>query len=95
MSFLQRLFSSGEYMPHGYCYLWDPGWVWLHVISDSLIVPVYCAIPPALIQFIRKRQSLPFHWMFVCFGIFIVACGATHAMEIWILWHGRYWLGGV
>jgi PAS domain S-box-containing protein len=32
--------------------------------------------------------------MFVCFGVFIVACGLTHVMEIWTLWHGTYWLSG-
>jgi hypothetical protein len=31
MDFLSRLFSSGDYMPHGYCFLWNPGLVWLHV----------------------------------------------------------------
>jgi signal transduction histidine kinase len=95
MGFLRQLFSSGDYMPHGYCYLWNPGLVWLHVISDSLIVLAYFAIPLALIQFVRKRRDLPFHWMFLCFGIFMVACGTTHAMEIWNLWHGQYWLAGV
>ena len=95
MGFFRQFFSSGEYMPHGYCYLWNTGLVWLHLTSDSLIVLAYCAIPLALVQFVRKRRDLPFHWMFVCFGVFIVACGATHAMEVWNLWHGQYWLAGV
>jgi PAS domain S-box-containing protein len=95
MDFLRHLFSSGDYMPHGYCYLWNSRLMWLHIIADSLIVLAYFAIPLALVQFVRKRRDLPFHWMFVCFGIFIVACGATHAMEIWNLWHGQYWLAGV
>jgi hypothetical protein len=34
--FLESLFSS-DFMPHGYCYLWKPGLVWLHLISDALI----------------------------------------------------------
>ena len=29
------------------------------------------------------------------FGAFIVACGTTHLMEIWNVWHGSYVLGGV
>lgn len=82
-------------MPHGYCYLWNPGLVWLHVISDGLITASYFVIPFALLQFVRKRRDIPFHWMFVCFGVFIVACGTTHAMEIWNLWHANYWLSGV
>lgn len=90
---LDKLFSS-DFMPHGYCYLWKPGLVWLHVISDALIALAYFSIPVTLIYFIRKRRDLPFNWMFVSFGIFILACGGTHAMEIWTLWHGTYWFSG-
>jgi hypothetical protein len=89
------LFSSGPYMPHGYCYLWNPGLVGLHVISDLLIALSYLSIPFTLAYFVFKRRDLPFHWIFVCFGIFILACGATHAMEIWTLWHADYWTSGV
>jgi PAS domain S-box-containing protein len=81
-------------MPHGFCYLWNPGLVWLHLVSDTLIAASYLSIPITLIYFIRKRKDLPFHWMFVCFGVFIVACGATHMMEIWNIWHADYWLAG-
>lgn len=82
-------------MPHGYCYLWNPGLVWLHVISDSLIASAYFTIPFTLLWLVRKRRDLPFNWMIVMFGVFIVACGATHIMEIWNLWHAEYWLAGV
>ena len=91
--FLEKLFSS-DFMPHGYCYLWKPGLVWLHVLSDALIALAYFSIPVTLVYFIRRRRDLPFHWMFVSFGMFILACGATHAMEVWTLWHGTYWLSG-
>jgi len=91
--FLEKLFSS-DFMPHGYCYLWNPDLVWLHVVSDALIALAYFSIPVTLIYFIRKRRDLPFNWMFVSFGIFILACGATHTMEVWTLWHGTYWLSG-
>jgi PAS domain S-box-containing protein len=94
MDFLRQIFGSGDYMPHGYCYLWNIRLVWLHVISDSLIALSYFAIPTVLLWIIRKRRDLPFSWMFVLFGIFIVACGMTHVMEIWNLWHASYWLSG-
>lgn len=70
------------------------GLVWLHVVSDALIALAYFSIPFTLIYFIRKRRDVPFHWIFVCFGLFILACGATHAMEVWTLWHATYWLSG-
>jgi PAS domain S-box-containing protein len=94
MGFLRSLFSSGDFMPHGHCYLWQPSLVWLHVLSDSLIALAYFSIPITLVYFIRKRKDLPFNWIFVCFGVFILACGATHAMEVWTLWHATYWLSG-
>ena len=91
--FLETLFSS-NFEPHGHCYLWNPGLVGLHVVSDALIALAYFSIPVTLIYFIRKRRDLPFNWMFVSFGMFILACGATHIMEVWTLWHGTYWLSG-
>ena len=81
-------------MPHGFCYLWSPALVWLHVGSDSLIVLAYSSIPVTLVYFIHKRRDLPFNWMFLCFGVFILGCGATHAMEVWTTWYPTYWLAG-
>jgi signal transduction histidine kinase len=94
MAFFNTLFSSDGFMPHGFCYLWSPGVLWLHLVSDSLIALAYATIPVTLVYFIRKRRDLPFNWMFICFGVFIMACGATHAMEVWTLWHATYWLSG-
>src|ERR1700760_2180986 len=74
--------------------MWVPGLGWLHVISDSLIALAYLSIPFTLAYFVRRRTDLPFNWMFLAFGIFILACGATHAMEVWNLWHADYWLAG-
>src|ERR1700683_5313470 len=82
-------------MPHGMCYEWQPGVIWRHVISDAVIALAYYSIPLTLIYFVRKRKDLVFDWMFVCFAIFIVACGTTHAMEILNIWHPTYWLSGV
>ena len=81
-------------MPHGNCYLWTPGLIGLHVVSDSLIAFSYFSIPITLLHFIRKRRDIPFSWMFLCFGAFIVACGGTHLMEVWTIWFPSYWLAG-
>ena len=82
------------FMPHGMCYLWQPWVIWLHVIFDSIIALAYLVIPAALIYFVWHRRDLPFHSMFVWFGLFIVACGATHAIEVWNIWHGDYLVAG-
>jgi PAS domain S-box-containing protein len=89
-----RLFTPGQFQPHGFCYQWNSGLVWLNVVSDGLIALAYFTIPFTLLWFIRKRRDLPFSWMFALFGVFIVACGTTHLMEVWNLWHAQYWLAG-
>ena len=91
---VRQFFSTDDFMPHGMCYLWRPGVLWLHVISDALISLAYFSIPFTLVYFARKRMDLQFHWMFLCFAVFIVACGASHVMEIWVIWHPTYWLSG-
>src|SRR5215813_2671274 len=88
-------FSFPQFVPHGYCYLWNPWIVWLHVVSDSLISLSYFCIPIALVYFVRRRSDLPFHWMFWLFGIFILGCGTTHLMEVWTIWRPAYVLSGV
>jgi PAS domain S-box-containing protein len=94
MDRIERFLSSDGFMPHGMCYLWQPGILGLHVVSDSLITLAYFSIPFTLLYFVRKRADLQFNWIFVCFAIFIVACGTTHLMEIWTVWHPTYWLSG-
>jgi hypothetical protein len=89
----QQLFAA-SFMPHGHCYLWQPSLVWLNVIADGLIALAYYTIPLTLIWFVRRRPDLEFRWMFVMFGLFIVACGTTHALEVWNVWHGDYWVAG-
>jgi len=94
LEFLKALFSSG-FMPHGNCYLWNPWMVWLHVVSDGLIALSYYCIPIVLVYFIRRRRDLPFHSIFWMFSAFILACGTTHVMEVWNIWHASYLFAGI
>jgi two-component system NtrC family sensor kinase len=89
------LLSSSDFLPRGFCYYWNHELVWLHMVSDGLIAFAYFSIPITLLYFVRKKRDVPFNWIFICFGALIVACGATHVMEIWNLWHANYWAAGV
>jgi PAS domain S-box-containing protein len=89
-----QLPPSDAFMPHGMCYLWRPDVLALHIASDALIAIAYFSIPFTLLYFVRRRRDLEFNWMFVCFAIFIVACGTTHLMDILVIWHPVYWLSG-
>ena len=82
------------FIPHGHCYLWKPELVGLHIVSDALIALAYYSIPLTLTYFVAKRQDVPFNWIFLLFGAFIVSCGTGHVIDIWTLWHPNYWLSG-
>jgi PAS domain S-box-containing protein len=86
--------SDGQFMPHGFCFLWRPDVLWLHVISDGIIALAYFCIPVVLIYFIRKRADVPFRAAFWLFGAFILLCGTTHVLSIWVLWHPDYYAEG-
>jgi PAS domain S-box-containing protein len=93
-SFLGRSLSTDGFMPHGMCYQWQPAVLSLHVVSDGLISLAYLAISCTLLLFVNRRIDLRHKWIFLCFAIFIIACGVTHAMEIWTIWQPTYWISG-
>jgi signal transduction histidine kinase len=76
--------------PHGFCLAWDPALLDLHVISDAVIALSYYSIPLALGYFVLRRRDLAFSWVFLLFAVFILACGTTHVLDIWTLWHADY-----
>jgi signal transduction histidine kinase/CheY-like chemotaxis protein len=87
---------SNDFLPHGYCYLWNGKLLSLHMISDLLIGLSYVWISFVLWYMVRKlRRRLPFRWLYVAFGVFIIACGITHFMEVVVLWFPEYWLAGM
>ena len=88
-------FWSSAYAPHGYCLLWRRDLIVTHLVSDILIALAYFSIPFALIKLVRRRPDVQFSGMFWLFALFIFACGTTHVMAAWNLWHGHYGLEGV
>jgi len=84
-----------EYMEHGACFLWEPGLVWLHVISDIVTGIAYYSIPAALFYFAYKRRDLPFQRVILLFGIFILSCGTTHFLAAYTVFVAEYWIEGV
>jgi len=82
----ERLLST-DFLPHLYCFLRNPALVWTHVTADSFIGLAYFAISVTLAYLVYKgRRDIPFHWMFLAFGLFIIACGATHIVEVVTVW---------
>ena len=56
----------------------------------------YLAIPVVLVSFAWKRRNeLPFSSLFWLFGLFIIACGTTHLMDIILFYNPLYRLSGL
>lgn len=94
LDFFRQLLAV-DFMPHGYCYMWNPEILWLHILSDLLIALSYYSIPVGLIIFVRKRTDLnSFKSVFWLFILFIFFCGTTHVLSIYTIWTPAYRLSG-
>lgn len=82
-------------LPHGFCLLWQPLLLWLHIGSDSLIGLCYFAIPLAIAKIFRVRRDFKFRPLYLLFTAFVLLCGATHLLDIWVLWRPDYLLQGL
>ena len=85
-----NLFENAGFVPHGYCLLWRPDLVAMHVMSDAVIAGAYFTIPLGIAVFVRNRKDLLYKRIFWLFAAFIVACGVTHIFDIATLWTPAY-----
>ena len=74
---------------------WNPGLIVLHVVADGLIALAYFAIAGVVFYFVRARRDTHFRLVFLLFGLFIVAGGATHLMAVFSFWYPSYWAIGI
>ena len=95
MQILTTLFDITSLMPHGYCLIWNSVLLWLHVISDVLIVLSYYSIPFIILFYVRKHKDFPFDRLLLMLSAFIIACGTTHLVSIITIWILLYWLEGL
>jgi signal transduction histidine kinase len=94
LNFFSKLFEM-DFMPHGMCYFWRPDVLWLNVVSDSMIAAAYFAIPILLMELVRRRRNLTFHWIFWMFAAFILLCGTTHLLNVVTVWEPLYRFDGL
>lgn len=98
VDFIRKLFDTAEFPARWNCgQAWadEPGWGWLHIVSDVLIWGAYFTIPMVLAYFVTKRRDIPFPRIFWLFGAFIFACGFGHLIEATIFWWPAYRFSGV
>ena len=94
---LLSTFFANNFIPHGHCYLWKPGLVWLHLTSDVVTTLAYYLVAFAIVYFTNQRKDLPAHTVILLVGFFFIfaLCGTTHLMEVVTLWHPIYWVSGL
>jgi signal transduction histidine kinase/CheY-like chemotaxis protein len=94
---LLSTFFANNFIPHGHCYLWKPGLVWLHITSDLVTTLAYYLVAFAIVYFTNQRKDLPAHTVILLVGFFFIfaLCGTTHLMEVVTLWHPIYWVSGL
>ena len=95
MNEIFRFLTDTNFIPHGYCLSWSPSLLWTFVISDSLIFVSYFCLPIALSYFARHRKDFPYIRVLWLFAVFILACGATHLMDVVVLWKPLYPLAAI
>jgi signal transduction histidine kinase len=82
-------------MPHAVCWSQDQNLIWSMVVSNAITFLSYFTICLTLFYLARKTTSvMAREWAFflVGFGIFIVACGGTHLMEVVTTWIPAFWI---
>ena len=92
---LESLIDASGFVPRAVCGSWTKGEVVLNNAADLAVALAYLVIPFVLTRLQRRRPDLPFSWILVVFGLFIVTCGATHLMEIVLFYHPVYRLAGL
>lgn len=94
---LPNFLVSSIFIPHGHCYLWQPGLVWLHLVSDTLTAMAYYSVAIAIVYFTNQRPDLPVKTVTLLIGYFFVfaLCGTTHLMGVVTLWYPIYWVSGI
>ncbi|MEO6599874.1 MAG: ATP-binding protein [Polyangiaceae bacterium] len=65
--------------------------VWTQVTANLLIGVAYAAIAATLAVLVRRIKNIPFAWVYLAFGTFILSCGLTHFFDIITVWHPIYW----
>ena len=68
-----------------------PALMMVMAIANGLIAVSYGSIPVFLVAVVVKRKDIPFSWVLVLFGAFILACGTTHVVHIIGIWRQVDW----
>ena len=88
--FFEKLFRADSWPARWNCGTWTEFHGWLYICSDLAIGAAFFIIPIFLIQFIKRKPTIPLPIVFWLFGAFIIFCGLTHLMDAITFWWPGY-----
>jgi signal transduction histidine kinase len=89
------MFDNVTLMPHAVCWAAAPRLIWTMVVTNAITFLSYVSICITLFVLAgRTRRVIAKDWGYFLtgFALFIVACGSTHAMEVWTTWVPVFWI---
>lgn len=82
-----------EFLPHRICLNFNSLLILLTVAGDLVIALSYFVISAVLFT-IAVKLRFRFRGFILAFALFILLCGATHGMKVYVLWVPQYWAEG-
>lgn len=87
---------SGDFIPQGFCLLWQPALVWVYVLGDLTIAVSFLFISlTIMVLACRKSKNLLNKRVLYMLGMFTFLCGITHLVGMVGVWVPVYYLIGV
>jgi signal transduction histidine kinase len=90
MGLLPTLLDPAGAAPLGACMSWRPELHWSHAGFDGLLAVSCLSIAIVLGAFLSKRTDMVFNRVFWGFAVFLVGCGASHALDLWTIWQPHH-----
>jgi signal transduction histidine kinase len=82
-------------MPHAVCWAAAPALIWTMVVTNAITFLSYLSICVTLLLLAKRTgRVIARDWTFfaIGFALFIVACGATHLLEVVTTWIPVFWI---
>ncbi len=87
---MDREMSGNGFIPQGANFLWEPGLLWLHVLSDLGIALTAFGMGLALLYIRTKRRDLAMRNLYIIFAILSGLTGILALSDIWLMWRVDY-----
>jgi len=89
-----------QWMPHGFCFLWQPAILVLTIVTNALIAIAYLSISISLwsvrayirqpVELLVKSEPRLLSYALGSFAMFILWCGLTHLTDIVVIYQPVY-----